>query len=72
MMETVMTPERWSRLRALLDRALDSPEELLDLQAQLAVDDPALLRDLEALLAQHEGESEPEENAAGTCQFPVR
>lgn len=49
-----MTAARWSRLRNLLDRALDGPTERPALLADLSAEDPALSIELESLLAEHD------------------
>lgn len=47
-----MDPQRWQRVEGVLDRVLaESPERWPALLDELCVDDPALRREVEALLA---------------------
>jgi non-specific serine/threonine protein kinase/serine/threonine-protein kinase len=52
-----MTSDRWRRLRDLLDRALDAPNERPSLLAALHIEDPALARELEVLIVEHEADT---------------
>ena len=46
-------PERWQALEPYLDRALDLPDDARrEFVARLAIDQPQLARELEALLAE--------------------
>jgi serine/threonine protein kinase len=55
-----MSPERWSRLRDLLDRVLDAPDGRAALLAEIRAEDPDLYRDLEHLIAEQDAETDRE------------
>jgi serine/threonine protein kinase/tetratricopeptide (TPR) repeat protein len=61
---TAMPPERWSRLRELLDRVLDAPDGRAALLAEIRAEDPDLYGDLEYLIAEQDAEADGDPAAA--------
>src|SRR6266850_10421 len=50
-----MTPERWQRVKSLLESALErAPRERADFLKQACADDPSLQSEVESLIASHE------------------
>jgi serine/threonine protein kinase len=65
-MSSALAPERWRQLRPLLDRALDlEPEARAAFLAEVSLDTPDLVEDLQRLLSRHAEDSGLDGPAAG-------
>ena len=66
-----MPPDRWFRLRQLLDRALDEPGQRTALLIEVRAEDPALCDALECLVAEHQSVGEDDSSVALAADLPM-
>jgi serine/threonine protein kinase len=65
----LMTPDRWARLRELLDHALDAPEQRAELLDQVQAEDPDLCKELKCLIDEYEASGGETEAMASVDAF---
>lgn len=70
MLTSVMTPERWQRIKALLESALEHrPTERSNFLAAACADDEALHRDVQSLILSYERAGDFIELPADSLKF---